>query len=295
MAELVRYEAACRALAEARSIDEVRDIRDKSAALKAYARMAKNKQLEVDAAEIRWRAERRVGELMNGTPKHRGNAQPRVTNGPATLEEQGIDKHMADRARKLAAIPDAKFEQVMAEHRDAQEAVTNRTILNLDKLKVHHSSESAEHYTPDVVLERVMRVMGDIDLDPCADPNHNVPAVKHYAPPEHDGLAAPWKGRVFMNPPYGKEISDWVDKFTAENIEQGIALVPARTDTQWWSWLSDYPVCLIRGRLTFKGNKDPAPFPSAVFYRGRRIARFASEFRLLGSIWKQTHEYRRPD
>jgi hypothetical protein len=60
---LARYEAACRAVAKAKSIDEVRDIHGQADAMRAYARQAKNKQLEIDASEIRFRAERRIGEL----------------------------------------------------------------------------------------------------------------------------------------------------------------------------------------------------------------------------------------
>ena len=61
---LMQYDAACKAVAAAKSVDEVKDIRDKSEAMRAYAKQAKNKQLEVDASEIRFRAERRIGELM---------------------------------------------------------------------------------------------------------------------------------------------------------------------------------------------------------------------------------------
>jgi hypothetical protein len=61
---LIAYDAACAAVAEARRVDEVKGILDKSAAMKEYARRANNHQLEEDAAEIRVRATRKLGELI---------------------------------------------------------------------------------------------------------------------------------------------------------------------------------------------------------------------------------------
>ena len=62
--QLMRYDVACRAVAEALRIDEVKDIRDKAVAVAAYAKQAKDGGLIAHATAIRKRAERRLGELM---------------------------------------------------------------------------------------------------------------------------------------------------------------------------------------------------------------------------------------
>lgn len=170
-------------------------------------------------------------------------------------------------------------------------------ILTPDRPKssmaVHFSSETPEHYTPNVIIEAAIACMGGIDLDPCSNSKTapNVPAAAHYTR-EDDGLAQEWRGCVYMNPPYGREIDDWVAKLVSEyeagNVTEAIALVPSRTDTQWWQRLREYHVCLVSGRLKFIGNNDPAPFPSAVFYLGQNIGRFVYAFEDLGDIWRRT-------
>jgi len=116
-AGLVRYEAACRAVAAAKSVDEVKDWHNKSDAMRAYAKQAKNKQLETDAAEIRIRAERRLGELMAAQRDAYGTAQGRrsdlgqnptqVDDAPITLSEVGMMRRerLASETTKQHAKP----------------------------------------------------------------------------------------------------------------------------------------------------------------------------------------------
>lgn len=311
---LARYDAACRALAVAKSTDEVKKIRDVATAMKAYARQAKNRQLEIDAAEIRVRAERRVGELIQaqkasvglakgnagrGRPKLGGTKKELPKNTPPTLADAGIDKRLSARGQQLAAVPEKQFEKLVTDWRVRTERDGDRIRSEIlpPKLAVHHSSETPEHYTPQSFLDAVRAVFGEIpDLDPCSNSREhpNVPAHKHYTQ-EDDGCARPWDGRVFMNPPYGREIAAWIDKVRAEwkrgGLSELIALLPARTDTEWFERLTvetdDAVICFLRGRLTFVGNHDPAPFPSMAVYFGPHHDRFATVFGELGSLWQR--------
>jgi N6-adenosine-specific RNA methylase IME4 len=126
-ASLMRYDAACRALAEAVSVDEVLLIRDESRALAACARIAKNRNLEADAVVLRMRAVRRLDQLRQAQKQKVGLAKggeqyhsTGVSNTPVvpTLAMQGIDKNLAKQARTLGALSDETFEAVVAETRD---------------------------------------------------------------------------------------------------------------------------------------------------------------------------------
>jgi hypothetical protein len=72
---------------------------------------------------------------------------------------------------------------------------------------------------------------------------------------------------VWLNPPYGRTIKDWVAKAEAES-KKGctvVLLVPSRTDTSWWhEHCIAYEIEFIRGRLKFGNQPNSAPFPSAV-------------------------------
>jgi len=96
-------------------------------------------------------------------------------------------------------------------------------------------------------------------------PDHTDPAAR-------DALRIDWnhnsRGKpIWLNPPCGRTIKDWVAKADYES-KQGatvVCLVPARTDTNWW-WdhCHHHEVRFVRGRLKFGNQPNSAPFPSAV-------------------------------
>lgn len=107
-------------------------------------------------------------------------------------------------------------------------------------------------------------------LDACAV-KENAKCEAYYTP-EQDGLDQPWAGRVWCNPPYGRNVGQWVKKAhdTASGGGFVVMLLPARTDTRWFH---DYiygktEVRFIKGRLKFGSCQNAAPFPSMVVIFG---------------------------
>ena len=96
---------------------------------------------------------------------------------------------------------------------------------------------SDEWATPQWLADALADGFGPFDLDPAATPG-NAKAPRFYTR-DDDGLAQPWKGRVFLNPPYGAQLRRWLAKARAEvtlgNADLVVALVPVRTGTRWWA------------------------------------------------------------
>jgi site-specific DNA-methyltransferase (adenine-specific) len=98
--------------------------------------------------------------------------------------------------------------------------------------------------------------------------NHKTPhwfGLDHENPLLRDGLAMSWENnRVWCNPPYGRQIKDWVKKAHHESVNAEIVmLLPARTDTAWFhDYAIRHKVTFVRGRVKFGDGKAAAPFPS---------------------------------
>lgn len=139
---LVRYDAMCRAIAEAYSIDEVKEIHDKATAMQVYMKQAKNREAERRAAEIRLRAERRVGEFlkdMDLSSAHarlaarRGRGDPDPADAPPSLEKLGVTNTESYKWQQMASIPTEGFEaSLKAEAMPTTTGIIRAAILNGD-------------------------------------------------------------------------------------------------------------------------------------------------------------------
>lgn len=106
-------------------------------------------------------------------------------------------------------------------------------------------------------------------LDPCATPE-NAKCEKFYTVADN-GLEQDWSGEtVFCNPPYGREIYNWVFKCWRESKKPNttvVMLIPSRTDTRYFHefiYKKAREIRFLRGRLKFGDQKNSAPFPSMV-------------------------------
>lgn len=140
-------------------------------------------------------------------------------------------------------------------------------------MNVHFSSKTDLWATPADFFNRYDAVYG-FDLDVCATPE-NAKCVDYFTK-EQDGLKQDWSGTCWMNPPYGREIKQWMKKAYESSLKGAtvVCLVPARTDTAWWhDYAMKGSIEFIRGRLKFGNAVNSAPFPSAVVvFKGREAA-----------------------
>lgn len=134
----------------------------------------------------------------------------------------------------------------------------------------------------------ILADLGPFDLDPCASKTQPWPTATRML--DESGLLLPWEGMVWLNPPYGKEAAIWLERLAAHG--QGIALIFARTETDWffrWVWEEAFALRFLRGRLTFylpDGTKPAGTSgaPSVLVAYGLAAARRLLHSNLSGKL-----------
>jgi phage N-6-adenine-methyltransferase len=159
---------------------------------------------------------------------------------------------------------------------------------------VARSSGENEWYTPAKFVVIAAGVMGCIDLDPASsDEAQKIVNAGAYYTISQDGLAKPWFGNVWLNPPYSKDL---IGKFVAkllshlqdESVPQSIVLINNATETQWFQSLAaqSAAVCFPCGRIQFidkTGAVANSPLQGqAILYFGVQATKFCRAFSDIG-------------
>lgn len=111
-----------------------------------------------------------------------------------------------------------------------------------------HNGGHEEWLTPPEIL----KALGQFDLDPCSPVRRPWDTAANHYSINDDGLAKPWAGRVWLNPPFGREAIKWMRLMVEHG--NGIALLPARTETVMFYetvWRAADAVCFMEGRPHF--------------------------------------------
>jgi hypothetical protein len=158
------------------------------------------------------------------------------------------------------------------------------------RFDVRISNGKEEWLTPPEIILR----LGPFDLDPCAPLNRPFETAYLHFTIENDGLAQPWNGRVWLNPPYS-EHKKWIRKLSVHG--NGIALLFARTDT---SSFHDFifptatGILFLRGRIKFhhvsgQQTKLNSGAPSCLVAWGEENYKSLASSNLTGYLTRINH------
>ena len=153
-----------------------------------------------------------------------------------------------------------------------------------------------ERYTPKEYIEAARQALGGIDLDPAtSEEAQKVVQAERYFTAADDGLSRDWDGKVFLNPPYHRDLAPkFIDKLIiereAKRTTAAVLLTNNCTDTEWFAkaFSACAAVCFTNGRINFwTPNGGGVVLPTqgqAFFYFGDDLKRFAAAFASIGFI-----------
>lgn len=300
---LVKFDQAKQALAEASSVDEVLDIKDKMEALKMYLRQhGESREMQNQCALISIRAQQKAADIVDKMQENGElNKNGKPSHGERVLKDFDINYSALHRWRKIQIIPDEVLQQYVAMVNEAGEELTTAGLLRFNDGKARdieriQSKSVNEWFTPEKYIRAVHQVLGQVDVDPASNPIANkIVKAKIFYTKDDNGLKYDWPGKVFLNPPYGgltkKFASQLVRQFQNNITTEAILLVNANsTDTNWFAPMFDYIICFTNHRIDFISSESKAggsTHGSAFVYFGNNIEKFINHFKKFGPIVKR--------
>jgi ParB-like chromosome segregation protein Spo0J len=245
-----------------------------------------------------------VGVGVETVRRHSNGTFPneKVEEPPKLKGRDGKERPATYKPRKSPAVfTETASQREKATAPEVAERVANGSSapsnrLHLGGAHVGHAGGENEWYTPPEIVEPARKAMGGIDLDPasCKTAQETIRAKRFYSAAD-DGLAKKWKGRVWMNPPYSRDLcakfaAKFVEHFEGGDVTQGCVLVNNATETVWLQSLLKHAaaVCFIGGRVRFldkDGNRGNALQGQVLLYFGPSVLDFQADCRELGPVF----------
>jgi ParB family chromosome partitioning protein len=208
-----------------------------------------------------------------------------------------------DKKIKRATIVDTdKLARVLEDVGMRCQRVTE--LENANTIRGTEGTGEFERYTPAEYIEAVREVLGEIDLDPATSAMaQETVRANNYFTEKDDGLMQEWHGRVFLNPPYHRELAPkFIDKLVREIVAgratEAILLTNNCTDTDWFdaALRGAASVCFSHGRIRFYVPRGEEVLPTqgqAFFYYGNNPDKFEDVFCTIGPCLRPSKHYRR--
>jgi N6-adenosine-specific RNA methylase IME4 len=283
------YREAKKYLATLVRVDAVKKIRDQAIALEVYAYQAKDGEIASAAVEVRGRAERRIGEIMEGQRKagelkRGGDRKSKASTKPLKLVDQGVDKNLADRARKAARKSEDEFEADLAKRKALAEAAaeSNKAVITLARAERHATKKAAREERERELATKLVALPTKKYAVILADPEWqfefhsdlgktNSSADNHYTTSSLDAIKARdvpsiaandcalflW-ATVPMLPQALEVMAAW-----GFSYKSNFVWIKDRTGTGYWN-RNKHELLLIGTRGKIPGPADGTQFPSAI-------------------------------
>jgi DNA N-6-adenine-methyltransferase (Dam) len=263
-------------------------------------------KIKAQAEYVCWRDSKVIPSQKKGKQK---KADGVPEQGPHSLPDADPGKQTAERWRKRFCLKsDAGTvidQDKLAVALDEAQARALRVVEQQPKGTERGTAGTGEfeRYTPATYIESARKVLGTIDLDPCTcDQAQATVRADKFFTVDDDGLTKDWTGKVWINPPYHRELQPkFVAKLVAEigagRVTEAIMLTNNSTDTEWFRQAAEAcdAICFTMGRVGFTqpGGQVVAPTQGqAFFYFGDWPERFRDEFATIGFgvsvIWHYT-------